>query len=411
MDKSIHILVIGNEAGLKEEFQAAVEGVNDHRLLVFFAPGFGQAEEIVRSRQPQLVCAELNRATLPDLKTFAQETLRSAPATIVAAMCRSDQADAADPDSLLLIEAVRAGVKDFLRRPLSSTELRQLIERLLLEPPAVRSAGGKIVSFIGNKGGVGKSTLAVNAACALARRHPDEVLLIDASLQFGVCAVMLDLLPKTTLVDAVRERGRLDETLLRQLATVHASRLHLLAAPADPMEAAEVDEESIYRFLNLARRAFKFVLVDTFPLLDGTAMAVLDLSDTAYIVLQGMVPSAIGMSTFLPALQSLGLSESRLRLVLNQNYRPFSGSLKPSDIEQRFSRPLDYIFPYEKRLLVSANLGEPLILRAGWFSRFGREMTEMVDEIAAPMRPEEISGDDGESDGRFARPASNEAQG
>ncbi|MDC4206626.1 MAG: hypothetical protein MPW14_20040 [Candidatus Manganitrophus sp.] len=251
----------------------------------------------------------------------------------------------------------------------------------------------------------------MNAACALALRHPDEVLLIDASLQLGVCAIMLDLHPRTTLVDAVRERGRLDETLLRQLATVHASRLHLLAAPADAMEAAEVDEESIYRFLNLARRAFKFVLVDTFPLLDGTAMAVLDLSDTAYLVLQGMAPSVIGMSKLLPALQGLGLSEDRQRLVLNQNYRPFSGSLKPSDIEQRLSRPLDYIFPYEKKLLLSANLGEPLILHAGWLSRFGREMTELVDEIAAPTQPEEIPQDAGEPDGRLTLPAQKEAQG
>ncbi|MDC4225588.1 MAG: AAA family ATPase [Candidatus Manganitrophus sp.] len=409
-NKSVQILVIGNDAGLKEEFKAALEGVNDRRLLVFSAPGFAQAEEIVRSRQPQLVCAELNRATLPDLKTFARETLRSSPATILAAMCRSNPAEV-DSDNLLLIEAVRAGVKDFLRHPLSSTELRQLIDRLFMAPPPVRNTDGKIISFIGNKGGVGKSTLAVNAACALALRHPDEVLLIDASLQLGVCAIMLDLHPRTTLVDAVRERGRLDETLLRQLATVHASRLHLLAAPADAMEAAEVDEESIYRFLNLARRAFKFVLVDTFPLLDGTAMAVLDLSDTAYLVLQGMAPSVIGMSKLLPALQGLGLSEDRQRLVLNQNYRPFSGSLKPSDIEQRLSRPLDYIFPYEKKLLLSANLGEPLILHAGWLSRFGREMTELVDEIAAPTQPEEIPQDAGEPDGRLTLPAQKEAQG
>ncbi|MDC4206627.1 MAG: hypothetical protein MPW14_20045 [Candidatus Manganitrophus sp.] len=151
-NKSVQILVIGNDAGLKEEFKAALEGVNDRRLLVFSAPGFAQAEEIVRSRQPQLVCAELNRATLPDLKTFARETLRSSPATILAAMCRSNPAEV-DSDNLLLIEAVRAGVKDFLRHPLSSTELRQLIDRLFMAPPPVRNTDGKIISFIGNKGG------------------------------------------------------------------------------------------------------------------------------------------------------------------------------------------------------------------------------------------------------------------
>jgi pilus assembly protein CpaE len=60
----------------------------------------------------------------------------------------------------------------------------------------------------------------------------------------------------------VREQHRLDETLLRQLATVHASGLHLLAAPGDAVGAAEVTDEAMSRVLTLARRAYAYVLVD-----------------------------------------------------------------------------------------------------------------------------------------------------
>ena len=76
------------------------------------------------------------------------------------------------------------------------------------------------------------------------RALPEKVLLIDASLQMGVCASMLDLKPATTMTDAYHERDRLDETLLRQLATPHDCGLHLLAAPADAVEAAYIDERS-----------------------------------------------------------------------------------------------------------------------------------------------------------------------
>src|SRR5205814_4235718 len=103
-------------------------------------------------------------------------------------------------------------------RPLSATELRAVLDRLFSRLPGT-AAGvqGRVAAFLSNKGGVGKSVLAVNVACALALRHPDEVLLIDTSLQLGACALMLDLKPTTSIVDAVRERDRLDTTLLRHL--------------------------------------------------------------------------------------------------------------------------------------------------------------------------------------------------
>ena len=138
-------------------------------------------------------------------------------------------------------------MKDFLRRPISSSELDELLHRLLRSPRGPVAQFGKVVGFMSNKGGVGKSTLAVNTAVALAVRHPGRVLLVDASVQMGVCASMLDLQPTASIADAVRQRHRLDETLIRQLATPHAGGLHLLAAPADPLEAGDLDDDVISR--------------------------------------------------------------------------------------------------------------------------------------------------------------------
>ncbi len=82
-------------------------------------------------------------------------------------------------------------MQDFLRRPLSRMDLGQLLHRFHHKPAApapLRS--GRIVSFLSNKGGVGKSTVSLNVACGLARRHPEQVLLVDASLQMGVAACL-----------------------------------------------------------------------------------------------------------------------------------------------------------------------------------------------------------------------------
>src|SRR5205085_1192326 len=162
--------------------------------------------------------------------------------------------------------------------------------------------------------GVGKSTISVNLACGLATRHPERVLLLDASLQMGVCATMLDLQPEASLTDAAQERDRLDEVLLRQLATPHPCGLHLLPAPAD----------------------------------------------------------------------ALGFSGGRQRVILNR-YSTFAGNLRPEDVARRLGREVNHVLPYEKKLLIAANIGQPYILGARrWFGAgLARALDHLVEEVDA----------------------------
>jgi pilus assembly protein CpaE len=319
---------------------------------------------------------------LQALQEFAEEMTIASPGTAVAAVFSPDVFGPDVSESAVIIGAVRAGVKDFLRRPLSSADLEQLIDRLARRSLLAPRRLGKTVFFLGNKGGVGKSTVAVNVGCGLARQYPEKVLLIDASLQMGVCASMLDLRPATTMTDAYLERERLDETLLRQLATPHDSGLHLLAAPADAVEAAYIDDEIMSRIVTLARRSYDYVIIDSFPMIDRVIMAVLDLSDQAYVVLESVVPTLRGGAKLLQLLEDLDVPPQRIRIILNR-YLNFAGNLKPHDVAELLGRPVDHLIPYRKEVVVSANLGRPHILRSSRFFGFGRAITRIIAEVSA----------------------------
>ncbi|HEX4147757.1 MAG TPA: AAA family ATPase, partial [Pirellulales bacterium] len=278
------------------------------------------------------------------------------------------------------IEAIRFGVRDFLRRPLSRNDVEQLLTRLDERRTHDNRAQGKMVAMMSNKGGVGKSTLAVNAACGLAQRYPGQVLLVDLSLQMGVCASMLDLEPDTSLINAVRERNRLDETLIRQLAVPHESGLHLLAAPANAVEGAEVDDEMVTRILMLARRAYDFVVVDTFPVVDRVVMAVLDLSDRVYVVLENVVPSLLNGRKLLELFDGLGCPSHRRRIVLNR-YTTTAGCLKASEVAMQLGCDVDYVIPFDRKALLAANTGQPFVLTAGRFSSLGRATRALVEDL------------------------------
>ena len=383
MDKPLQILFVSSDPALAHEARSALAGIANWRTVAHFADDVDEALDVAVNRNPQLICVEMEGGDTRELTSFAREMRASLPDTIVVAMYSPVKFGPEQSESATIIEVLRANVQDFLRRPLSSTELRQLLDRLFLARSAARKSTGMVLSFISNKGGVGKSSLSVNTACDLAVRHPGRVLLIDASLQLGICNLMLDIVPHATLTDAVREKERLDETLLRRLTAKHECGLHLLAAPKDAVEAAEIGDAGFARVLNVARRVFDYIVVDTFPILDGMVLSLLDVSDLVYVVLQGTVPTLVGAARFLSVLDAVGLPRERQRLVLNRNYASFMGNLSPTDIQQRLGRPLDYVFPYQKRLLASMNTGRPYILNSMRFFGFGKEMSALVDEIEA----------------------------
>ena len=374
------VLLVSQDPRLAGELRDAFASIANVRPVIASAADFRQGVEAVRSRRPDLVLVELD-ADVQRLGTFVEEAAIASPESHVVAVFHPNVFHHGEgTESEFLLAGVRAGVRDFLRRPLSSADVSRLFERLGRSAPSRAQRAGKVVAFMANKGGVGKSTLSTNVAVGLALRHPGRVLLIDGSLQMGVCSPMLDLEPATTITDAVRQRDRLDERLLRELAVPHKSGLHLLACPNDALEAAEVDEHVVTRILTLARRTYDYVVIDTFPMVDPVMMAVLDLAETVYVVTESTVPVIRGAVKLIELLDQLAVPKSRRKLILNR-YSSFAGNLRPADVAERLGQPVDHLIPYEKKLLVAANLGVPFMMNAGRFSSFARAMRAMIGEI------------------------------
>ncbi|ANM29421.1 hypothetical protein ABI59_07215 [Acidobacteria bacterium Mor1] len=378
MERTKRLLVVTSDPLLRSEFTAAVDSTASLHPQLTFASDYRQAIESARARSPALVFADLDEG-IDALKSFCDEVETVSPQSVVVGVFQDDRMSDGQTDRI--IAALRSHARDFLRRPVSSTELSSIYDRWIMRPHRRSSRSGAIVSFISNKGGVGKSTMAVNTATAITAVTDMRVLLVDLSLQLGVCASMLDLAPSTTIVDAVREHDRLDETMLEQMCTSHSSGLRLLAAPTNPDEAAEVTVSALTRILGLSRRAFDIVIVDTFPLLDELVVELVDLSDLIYLVFHGMVPAALGAEALANTLDGLQIPPDRRRLILNQNYPRFVGELRPEDIARRLQRDIDHVIPYNKQLLVASNAGSPLGLRLRGRFGFGRALGGVRDEI------------------------------
>src|SRR6476619_3539287 len=148
------------------------------------------------------------------------------------------------------VRGLRAGADDYLIKPFHPAELLARIKSLLArfapkESLLARPPLGRVLAFYGAKGGVGTTTIAINAAIALHRELGRKVALVDANLQFGDHRVFLDLgLDRKSIVDLVTAPS-IDKDLVRQVMVKHDSGIDLLLAPPTPETAELVHPEHL----------------------------------------------------------------------------------------------------------------------------------------------------------------------
>src|SRR5690242_18603024 len=138
MDKTLKILIVGSDPKLSGEFESALASIPNWRALIHYASDYPQALETVANRSPHLVCLEIGR-DVRELTALTREIQQQSPETALAGLYSPERLGHESTDELI-IQVVRANVRDFLRRPISSTELRDLLDRLFATRTPKRTA-------------------------------------------------------------------------------------------------------------------------------------------------------------------------------------------------------------------------------------------------------------------------------
>ena len=271
----------------------------------------------------------------------------------------------AESDVEQRIRGLRAGADDYLVKPFHPAELLARIRSLLARfaPREVlvgRPPLGRVFAFYGAKGGVGTTTIAINAAIALHRELGRKVCLVDANLQFGDHRVFLDLgLDRKSVVDAVTA-PTIDVDLVRNVVVHHDSGIDLLLAPPSPETAELVTPAHMRQLLEVLRGLYDYVLVDVDKRLDEVNLQAFDAASPIFVVMTADLSCLKNVRLVLETLSHLGYEADDAKLVLNRS-NAFTG-ISVSSAEKALKRTIEHQVLNEYRGAISAlNSGAPVM--------------------------------------------------
>lgn len=229
--------------------------------------------------------------------------------------------------------------------------------------PPPQAPVGEVITLFSTKGGVGKTTIGLNAAITIRKMTGKRVLYLDFDLQFGDAAIMLNLQPQKTLHTLAEEPPPWSADLLAEYVTHHEpSGVDVLLAPAKPEYAETLQVEHLEDVIRLAKERYDYIFVDTSPVFRNFELAILDLSTWIFTIVTLELSAIKSIKLCLELLSNLNYPEEKIRLILNRGYPPMGG-IEVNDVQNGLRKEVVSLIPSAGKEVVSAlNKGTPFML-------------------------------------------------
>jgi pilus assembly protein CpaE len=369
MDK-IRVLIVDDIPETRDHLTKLLGFEGDIEVVGSAASG-AEAIEIATRLSPDVVLMDIN---MPDMDGIAatEKLASAAPLSSVIMMSVQGEAD-------YLRRSMLAGAREFLVKPFSSDELvasiRQVYTREMAKQsriaPVVAAASseprharppGRVIAVFSPKGGVGRTTVAVNLAVAAATELNRKVVLMDASFQFGDVGVLLNLNPKNkSIADLLPELEAGEPESLDTFVVTHSAGIRVLLAPPTPETAELITPSAVRKIIETLRHEADVVIVDCAAYFNDATLAILDMADVILTMLSLEITSIKNMRLFLEVADQLGYEKEKVRLVLNRGDSALG--IRVADVEQSIGRKVNDTITSDGRSVVYAlNRGVPFFL-------------------------------------------------
>jgi len=367
-NRPLSIALIGPDERRRKEAATALLLCDDAEVREFtdYPPSLEDVPRLIEQRHDVIV---IDLDSRPEYALELVESLCSNSTSTV--MVYSSQ-----PDPNLLVRCMRAGAREFLSPPFAHSTMAEALvraagRRTATRLPVTRKTRGRLLVFLGAKGGAGVTTLACNFAVALAQESGQSTLLIDLDLPLGDAALNLGIVTEYSTVNALQDADRLDASFLNKLLTRHSSGVSVLAAPGK-FPQFHASNEAIDKLMNVARQEFENVVVDVGARLDLTESALFRDAYTIYLVTQAGIPELRNSNRLIS--QFFNAGSPKLEIVINR-YEARGLGVSDETITKALTRPANWKIPNDYAAVRQMqNTATPLALGDSPISKLIKQM-------------------------------------
>ena len=263
-------------------------------------------------------------------------------------------------DVELYRELMRRGASEYLVAPLSPLHLIEVISGLYLEPGAAPI--GRVVAFVGARGGAGSSSLAHNVGWCIAEELQINTTIVDFDLPFGTAGLDFNDEPGQGVADALAAPERLDDVLLDRLLMKRGDHLSLFTAPAALEREYDAPVDAYESVLDAVRQSTPCVIVDLPHVWAPWIKATLIGADEIVIVATPDLASLRNAKSMIELLRHNRPNDAPPRLVLNQVGQPKRPEIPPKDFAETLGIEPSAVLAFDPALFgQAANNGQMLI--------------------------------------------------
>jgi len=378
--KKIKVMIIGNNDNRIYEIKSLLE----NEAIAFV--GFSKLEEIALEKtlslNPQVIIIQCDEDG-SDAINMAEKIYVKLPGSNVIFLC--DQLSVA-----IIDKAMFAGVRKVLQFPVDSETLIENIalvnrvekSRFENSNQGVANMESRVVTVFGAKGGIGKTTIAVNVGAALAKMGK-KVVMIDAKLQFGDVNVFFDVDSKNTISDLTQGRDSGDIEAIKKNMALHFSGVSILSAPKSPEYAEYVTVKNIDSMINTLRPYYDYIIIDTPPVFNDITMCAIENSNLVLLISEPDISTLRNTKISLSILDSL-LQRDKTEIVIN---RVSNGMITIKDIQRVLNVTIKNKISLDlKTALNCHNKGVPLVIEAPKtliaqeLMKLGKNVVELIEK-------------------------------
>jgi len=266
----------------------------------------------------------------------------------------------------ILVQALRAGVKEFFSQPIQLEELANALRKFKERQPSfpgskIKRKKGKIIHIMGGKGGVGTTTVAVNLSTSLAQANPSQlVALVDMNLLFGEIPTFLDVQSDFSWGEIVKNISRLDATYLTSVLAKHPSGMFVLPSPTGLDGMTPATPEIIEKLLTVMEETFDFVVIDGGQSIDEISLKIFQMADAVLVVSILSLPCLTNVKRLLWTFQKLGFPQKEnVKVLINRYHKRSLISLE--EAEKSIDQGIFWQIPNDFQTTMSAiNQGKDL---------------------------------------------------